>query len=147
MEKVKKLNTTSQISQLSSFQSISDKKNLRSDTLITTIQASLDNSKAEAINCINTKGTSSLADYIVITSGRSHQHVKAITNRLIRDLKENEFRNLKVEGLPACDWVLVDSGNAIVHIFRPEVRRFYNLEKGILVPTSESINTCLENLI
>lgn len=66
---------------------------------------------------------------MVVTSGRSHRHVSAVTDRLLRDLKDAGYGTPKVEGVPACDWVLVDAGDVIVHVFRPEVREFYNLEK------------------
>ena len=66
---------------------------------------------------------------MIVTSGRSHRHVNAVTDRLLRDLKDAGEGSPKVEGVPACDWVLVDTGDIIVHIFRPEVRDFYNLEK------------------
>ncbi len=66
---------------------------------------------------------------MIVTSGRSHRHVNAVTDRLLRDLKDAGLGTPKVEGVPACDWVLVDTGDVIVHIFRPEVRDFYNLEK------------------
>ena len=63
------------------------------------------------------------------TSGRSHRHVGAIADRLLGDLKEAGFGPVRVEGLPHCDWVLIDAGDLIVHVFRPEVREFYNIEK------------------
>ena len=66
---------------------------------------------------------------MVVTSGRSHRHVGAIADRLLRDLKDAGFGRARVEGLPHCDWVLIDAGDLIVHVFRPEVRDFYNLEK------------------
>ena len=90
---------------------------------------SLDDSKAEEISSIQITGKSSIADHMVVASGRSHRHVNAVADRLLRDLKDNGHGNPKVEGMPACDWVLVDTGDVIVHLFRPEVREFYNLEK------------------
>ncbi len=66
---------------------------------------------------------------MVVASGRSHRHVGAIADRLLNDLREAGFGTLRVEGLPHCDWVLVDAGDVLVHVFRPEVRGFYNLEK------------------
>ena len=97
--------------------------------MIKTILASLEDSKAEETSHIDIKGKSPVADHMVVTSGRSHRHVNAVTDRLLRDLKDHGFGTPKVEGLPACDWVLVDAGDTLVHIFRPEVRDFYNLEK------------------
>ena len=93
------------------------------------IQTSLDDSKAEDLMSIDLRGKSALADFMVISSGRSHRHVGAIADRLLRDLKNHGFGNAHVEGLPNCDWVLIDTGDHIVHIFRPEVRSFYNIEK------------------
>ena len=97
--------------------------------MINVILASLEDSKAEETNSIDIKGKSSVADHMVVTSGRSHRHVNAVTDRLLRDLKDHGFGTPKVEGVPACDWVLIDAGDVVVHIFRPEVRDFYNLEK------------------
>lgn len=94
-----------------------------------TILKSLEDSKAEEINSIDIAGKSTLADHMVVASGRSHRHVGAITDHLIRDLKTAGHGTAQVEGLPHCDWVLVDAGDVIVHIFRPEVREFYNIEK------------------
>ncbi len=90
---------------------------------------SLEDSKAEETNPINITGKSALGDHLVVTSGRSHRHVNAVADRLLRDLKHAGLGNAKVEGMPACDWVLIDAGDVIVHIFRPEVRDFYNIEK------------------
>jgi ribosome-associated protein len=66
---------------------------------------------------------------MVVSSGRSHRHVGAIADHLLKALKESGLAGVNVEGLPHCDWVLVDAGDVIVHVFRPEVRQFYNLEK------------------
>ena len=94
-----------------------------------TVLHSLDESKAEDITDIDIAGKSALADRMIVASGRSHRHVGAVSDRLLRDLKDAGFGTPKVEGLPAADWVLVDTGDVIVHIFRPEVRDFYNLER------------------
>ena len=77
---------------------------------------------------IDLRGKTSLADTMVVASGRSNTHVGAIADRLLRNCKDSG-RSTRVEGLGNCDWVLVDAGDAIIHIFRPEVRQFYNLEK------------------
>ena len=90
---------------------------------------SLDDSKAEDIVSINIQGKSAMADYMVIASGRSHRHVSAVADHLLRALKEAGYGTAKVEGLSAADWVLIDAGDVIVHVFRPEVRDFYALEK------------------
>ncbi len=89
----------------------------------------LDDSKAEDIVSIDISRKSSLGDVMVVASGRSHRHVSAIADGLTRDLKAAKVGNLRSEGQPHCDWVLVDAGDVIVHVFRPEVRAFYNLEK------------------
>jgi len=94
-----------------------------------TVLASLEDSKAENIVPIDIQGKSSLADHMVVASGRSHRHVTAVADHLLKALKDEGFGHARVEGLPAADWVLIDSGDVIVHIFRPEVREFYNLEK------------------
>jgi ribosome-associated protein len=94
-----------------------------------TVLASLDDAKAENTITIDIQNKSSIGDFMVVTSGRSHRHVGAIADRLAGDLKEAGFGPVKVEGLPHCDWVLIDAGDLIVHVFRPEVREFYNIEK------------------
>jgi ribosome-associated protein len=85
--------------------------------------------KAEETVEIDLTGKTSIADTMIITSGRSQRHVGAIADRVLQSLKEKGFGSARVEGLPACDWVLIDAGDVLVHIFRPEVRGFYNLEK------------------
>jgi ribosome-associated protein len=94
-----------------------------------TVLASLDDSKAENIVSIDITGKSSLADHMVVASGRSHRHVSAVADHLLKALKDAGFGTARVEGLTGADWVLIDSGDIIVHVFRPEVREFYNLEK------------------
>jgi len=74
-------------------------------------------------------GKTSLGDTMIVASGRSQRHVGAIAERLIERLKEDGVRDTRVEGMPLCDWVLIDAGDVIVHVFRPEAREFYNLEK------------------
>ena len=89
----------------------------------------LEDMKAENTVEIDLTGKTSIADTMIVTSGRSHRHVGAIADRITQALKDKGFGNARVEGLPACDWVLIDSGDVLIHIFRPEVRGFYNLEK------------------
>lgn len=91
--------------------------------------AVLDDNKAEETLTIDLKGKTTIADAMVIASGRSHRHVGALADYILKALKEAGVRQVRVEGLPACDWVLVDAGDVIIHLFRPEVRAFYNLEK------------------
>lgn len=103
-----------------------------SDTLLpleTLIVNKLDDDKAQDIVCIDLRGKSSVADTLIIASGRSHRHVGALADHVVRALKEAGHGKAKIEGLPACDWVLIDVGDVVVHIFRPEVRSFYNIEK------------------
>lgn len=90
---------------------------------------SLDDAKAEDLVSIDIAGKSSLGDAMVVASGRSQRHVAAIAERLLGDLKDAGAGKVRVEGLRSADWVLVDTGDVIVHIFRPEVREFYNIEK------------------
>ena len=89
----------------------------------------LDEDKAQDIVFINLKDKSSVADGLIVASGRSHRHVAALADRLLRTLKEQGYGRARVEGMPHCDWVLIDAGDVIVHLFRPEVRSFYNIEK------------------
>jgi ribosome-associated protein len=97
-------------------------------TLLSRILTSLDADKAEDIVTIDLGGRSSIADALVIASGRSARHVSAIAEHLARKLKEAGYGTRPVDGLAQGDWVLVDAGDAIVHIFRPEVRAYYDLE-------------------
>ncbi len=97
--------------------------------LLDVVLDTLDDAKAEDVVCIDLKGKTSIGDQMVIASGRSQRHVGAVADHLIRKLKDEGFGRARVEGLPHCDWVLIDAGDVIVHIFRPEVREFYNLEK------------------
>jgi ribosome-associated protein len=85
--------------------------------------------KAEDTVTIDLSGKSTLADFMVVTCGRSNRHVGAVADRVLDDLARAGVRNARVEGMPHCDWVLIDAGDVIVHVFRPEVRAFYNLEK------------------
>jgi ribosome-associated protein len=89
----------------------------------------LDEEQAQEIVTIDLKGKSDVADTLVIASGRSQRHVGALADKLQRELKDSGLKDVKTEGLPACDWVLIDAGDVIVHLFRPEVRSFYNLER------------------
>ena len=93
------------------------------------ILARLDDDKAQDVVFIDLKGKSAVADGLVVASGRSHRHVGAMADHLLRALKEEGYGRARVEGLPHCDWVLIDTGDVIIHLFRPEVRAFYNIEK------------------
>ncbi|MCE4222650.1 ribosome silencing factor [Methylobacterium sp. C25] len=85
--------------------------------------------QAEETIAIDLAGKTSLADTMIIASGRNHRHVGAIADKILQGLKNGGYGTPRVEGMPACDWVLIDAGDLLVHIFRPEVRGFYNLEK------------------
>ncbi|MEM9027492.1 MAG: ribosome silencing factor [Pseudomonadota bacterium] len=93
------------------------------------ILAWLEDAKAEDTVVIDLEGRSPVGDFMVITSGRSQRHVGAIADQVQKKLKEFGFGNARIEGQDNCDWVLVDIGDIVVHVFRPEVRDFYNLEK------------------
>jgi len=90
---------------------------------------SLDEDQAQDLVSIPLEGKTAIADHMVIASGRSTRQVAAIAQKLAERIKHAGHGNPRVEGLPAADWVLVDAGDVIVHIFRPEVRSFYNLER------------------
>ena len=90
---------------------------------------SLDDDKAEDTVVIPLQGKTSIADYMVISTGRSARQVGAMADHLLRKLKDVGVRGVDAEGTPQCDWVLIDAGDVIVHLFRPEVRAFYNIEK------------------
>ncbi len=89
----------------------------------------LDEDKAQEVVFIDLKDKSSIAESMIVASGRSHRHVSALADRLLRAIKEEGFGRARVEGLPHCDWVLIDTGDVVIHLFRPEVRTFYNIEK------------------
>ena len=99
------------------------------DALKNLIEESLDDDKAEDIVTINLAGKSSFADYMIVASGRSTRHVSTIADRLAGHLKENKHAILSIEGKETGDWVLVDCGDIIVHLFKPEIREIYQLEK------------------
>jgi len=101
----------------------------RSDDLKALALSCLDEMKAEETIAIDLAGKTSLADTMIIASGRSQRHVGSIADKFIQEMKNRGYGNARVEGMPACDWVLIDAGDVLVHIFRPEVRGFYNLEK------------------
>lgn len=126
----------------------SPKKPLNVAELQELVINSLEDDKAEDIINIDLKGKTSIADSMVIASGRSTRQVSAIADHLYRKLKNVVAGGCKIEGMEKADWVLIDAGNIIIHIFRPEVRSFYNLEKmwaadftpAKMMPPSESNN-------
>ncbi len=99
------------------------------DAVLAVAQSSLDDDKGEGVVVIDLAGRSSMADYLIIASGRSTRHVGAMAENLRERLKTAGVHDIGIEGMPHCDWVLIDGGDIVVHLFRPEVRAFYNLEK------------------
>ena len=93
------------------------------------VLTSLDDDLAQDIVTIDLQGKSALADHMVVATGRSQRHVGALADHLLRKLKEAGQKNIRTEGQATGDWVLVDAGDVVVHIFRAEVREFYGLEK------------------
>ena len=108
-----------------------------SDEILALILTTLDEEKAEEIIQIDLAGKSSVADHMVVCSGRSTRQVGALAEKLSEKLKSTLGRSARTEGKSQGDWVLLDAGDVIVHIFRPEVREFYQLEKMWLDPASE----------
>ena len=101
----------------------------QAETLHDLVLRSLDDDKALDVVSIPLSGKSNIADYMVIASGRSTRQVAAMAQKLTERIKRELGRSVRVEGLPVADWVLIDAGDVIVHLFRPEVRSFYNLER------------------
>jgi len=104
-------------------------KKVSGKALLESILSSLDDNKAEDVVSIDLKGKSEIADFMIVCSGRSSRQVSAIAEKLSDDLKQKFEIFPKVEGKEQGDWVLIDAGDVIVHVFRPEVREFYQLEK------------------
>ena len=104
------------------------------------ILAALEDAKAEDVISIDIRGKSALGDAMVIASGRSNRHVISICDRVIRDMKEAGLGAPTVEGLENGDWVLMDEGDVILHVFRPEVREFYNLERMWMMGDEETVH-------
>ena len=104
-------------------------KTASAENQLKTIQTVLEDAKALDIVVVDLAGKTPIADFMVVASGRSQRHVGAVADQISRTLRAQGFGRPRVEGLPHCDWVLIDGSDVIVHIFRPEVREFYNLEK------------------
>lgn len=102
---------------------------MKTGSLLDTILAALDDAKAEDITALDLEGRSSLADHMVVATGRSDRHVGSVADRVARALREHGFAAPRIEGLGTCEWVLIDAGDIIVHVFKPEARSFYNLER------------------
>jgi ribosome-associated protein len=97
--------------------------------MISAVLRQLDDAKAEQVVTMDLTGKSTIADTMIVATGRSNRHVNAIADQVVDELSKHGMKNIRIEGVPQCDWVLVDAGDVIVHVFRPEVRSFYNLEK------------------
>ena len=104
---------------------------------MTLVTGQLDADKAEDILAIDLRGKSSMADHIVIATGTSTRQVAAMAEHLVEKLKANRYR-VAMEGMPQADWVLVDAGDIVIHLFRPEVRSYYNLERMWAAPEAEA---------
>ncbi len=102
---------------------------LSAEDLLKSVIASLDDNKAEDITSIDLAGKTGIADFMVIATGGSQRQVAALTDYVVKDLKQKGHKDMVTQGLAQSDWVLIDAGDVIVHIFRPEVRSFYNLDK------------------
>jgi ribosome-associated protein len=101
---------------------------LDAEGILQLVLARLDDMKAEDTLTIDLRDKSSIGDYMVVSSGRSQRHVGSVADRIVEDLHKAGVA-ARVEGVPHCEWVLIDAGDVIVHVFRPEVRAFYNLER------------------
>jgi ribosome-associated protein len=99
------------------------------DALLSLVLKQLDDDQAQDVVTIDLEGKSSIADHMVIASGRSTRQVASMAQKLAETVKQNGHGPVRLEGLPAADWVLIDAGDVVVHLFRPEVRSFYNLER------------------
>ena len=101
----------------------------QAEALHNLVLRSLDDDQAVEVVSIPLSGKSNIADYMVVASGRSSRQVSSMAQKLSERIKQELGRNVRVEGLPVADWVLIDADDVIVHLFRPEVRSFYNLER------------------
>ena len=101
----------------------------QAEALHNLVLRSLDDDQAVEVVSIPLSGKSNIADYMVVASGRSSRQVSSMAQKLSERIKQELGRNVRVEGLPVADWVLIDADDVIVHLFRPEVRTFYNLER------------------
>ena len=120
---------TSQLSRAGALRTVPVSKRPDAAEILRLVLDRLDDMKAEDTVTIDLTGKSPIADFMVVTSGRSSRHVGSVAERVLEDLAKAGVRDARIEGVPHCDWVLIDAGDVIVHVFRPEVRAFYNLEK------------------
>ena len=108
------------------------------DKVLEFVEAYLDDDKAEDVVVIDLEGKTEIADFLVLATGTSQRHVGAMTDHIQRNLKTEGVKGIAIEGMPQCDWVLIDAGDVIVHLFRPEVRDFYSLDKIWSAPIAAS---------
>ena len=108
-----------------------------SEQLLELVTASLDDDKAQDVIVINLAGKTSFADHMVIATGTSQRHVATMAEHLRESMKSKGVARVALEGLTQCDWILLDGGDVIVHLFRPEVREFYDLEKIWIDPVPQ----------
>ena len=117
------------------------KQNTKKSNLLNVAISSLEEFKAQDVVKINLVGKTSMADFMLIASGTSSRQIRAIAENTVTEIKKSSSVNVNIEGLNQSDWVLIDAGDIIIHLFRPEVREFYNLEKMWQVDSSEDAST------
>tara|TARA_A100001234_G_scaffold140137_1_gene123028 strand:- start:202 stop:588 length:387 start_codon:yes stop_codon:yes gene_type:complete len=117
------------------------KQNTKKLNLLNVAISSLEEFKAQDVVKINLVGKTSMADFMLIASGTSSRQIRAIAENTVTKIKKSSNVNVNIEGLNQSDWVLIDAGDIIIHLFRPEVREFYNLEKMWQVDSSEDAST------
>ena len=117
------------------------KQNTKKLNLLNVVISSLEEFKAQDIVKIDLIGKTSMADSMLIASGTSSRQIRAIAENTVTKIKKSSNVNVNIEGLNQSDWVLIDAGDIIIHLFRPEVREFYNLEKMWQVDSSEDAST------
>lgn len=111
---------------------------MKADTLLSLVMASLDDDKAEDVVVIDLAGKTTIADHMVIASGASKRHIGSMADHLLEKVKASGYRSVAIERTEHSDWVLIDAGDVVVHLFRPEVREFYSLERLWGMPMLES---------
>lgn len=107
----------------------SSAKGSAADATLRLVLKTLDDMKAEDIVTLDLQGKTSVCDYMVVATGRSQRHAGSTADNVLKELSKAGIKGVRTEGMPQCDWVLIDAGDVIVHLFRDEVRTFYNLEK------------------
>ena len=117
------------------------KQNTKKLNLLNVAISSLEEFKAQDVVKINLVGKTSMADFMLVASGTSSRQIRAIAENTVTKIKKSSNVNVNIEGLNQSDWVLIDAGDIIIHLFRPEVREFYNLEKMWQVDSTEDAAT------